>query len=578
MRTGRYRWVPASVLAAVVTLSVVAVAFVPFVPEQLRIGAYRATPPLRVLALLGVYFAAAWWTRHRVSRRPAHLLLAGILFAMHMSVEVQPLGDYTIWCTWLHLDHAGSSELLANVVHRCVYAQFGTAGTNCVAPIAGLLFSLAFLSFVESTCGGRGVDAARARLVGAAVLALSGWQLLFCRGYLENTQLSLPFLVRAMAAMVAIARGRADLGAVVRCSAWLSLACLFHGMNVPVLIALVLVLVWRARRRPNWQLGRDLGVVVAVVAGLIWLAVQGLRVAGFAVQAGHVQGGGDGRHFVPLVLAGLPHWYEFAMFDAAHLADVGNLYLQAAPALVGGVALLGSSRVRTDLLRAIGRQPALAIAGLGSASLTSIYYFDLMFPLDYDLMLGMCVPLTLFALQCALVVRGVAARWIDAALVLGGVHAWAIMGALLVAPAGPIDAGAASAPTAELAVNRRTGEVHCRAGEWLFIEVLPAASIAAPYRLQLFAWTGDLPDTVPPAAAELGLRFPRPEDAAAPGRSVLIADKVQGGDADGPFRGDAHFVSSALPCGTVVDTTTIQALLTDLQGRTFATNSVRIVP
>jgi hypothetical protein len=548
------------------------VVVVPFVPAQLRIGAYCELPPLRVLAGLAVYCLAAWRTRQLESRGRVHLLLAGILFVMHLCVQVQPLGDYTTWSTWLRLDQAGGSELLANVVYRCVYLVFGTAGTAYVAPVTGLLFSLAFLSFVETTFAPRQDAATRVRLVGAAVLACSGWQLLFFRGYLENTQLSLPFLVRAMSAMVELVRRNGGTGQLVKCSAWLTIACLFHGMNVPMFIALVLLVVWCHRHRSMWRLGGQLLVIGVVGAGLVVATVCGLLLTGFEVQAGHVQGGGDGHHFVPFVLAGLPDWYEFAMFDAAHLADVGNLCLLAAPAMVGCVLSPWSRGARRRLLRAVARQPALTIGGLGSASLAAIYYFDLMFPRDYDLMLGMCVPLNLLAVQCAVTVRGAAARWIVATIALGAVHAWAIMGALLVAPTPTPDVAAL------LEVNRRTGTVHCRAGEWMFLEVVPSTPIAAPFRLQLFTWTGDLPATVSGPAAEPGLQLPRPDDAGAPpGRALRILDKVQGGAADGAFRGDAHFVSGAITCDSLAGTTLLQGLLTDVDGNTLVTNVVRLV-
>lgn len=96
-----------------------------------------------------------------------------------------------------------------------------------------------------------------------------------------------------------------------------------------------------------------------------------------------------------------PYFY-FTMFSARHMAQIANIVLLVFPA--GLVALLAGAR-KCLQARQIDRPSHalfLAILGLGHLGFISLWGFDLGFPADTYLMLGISLALQLFLVMAVL--------------------------------------------------------------------------------------------------------------------------------------------------------------------------------
>ncbi|MFO1054005.1 MAG: hypothetical protein U1F36_17450 [Planctomycetota bacterium] len=489
---------------ALLAVTVVAVAFV---PAQFRWLDYHALPPIAVLVALVAYAAVAFVTAGSRTRWPVHATLVGLLLCAHLSVLVQPLGDAGTWRDWVHGDRLGASELLANAVYRLVYRASGAAGLDYVAPVTGAVFGWVFLRVSERLVGVDGPCAAERRLWCAAALAFGGWQVMCVRGYVENTLFCLPFLMLGLAAAARATGSATDRRSLAAAAAWLTLAAMFHGVASSMLPILPFVVVWnRMRHGPVAGIVRPLALAIGIVATTIAVVLALLKVVGFEIVAGHVSGGGDGRHFVPLHIDGSPFHYDFAMFDPAHVADVGNIFLFTSPLTLPCLSLLSSRRWRTAVLAALLRRPALGVAGLGAASFTAVYYFDLRFPYDTDLMVVMSSPLCLFLLQAVVRVPRRLRATAAGLVLIGGAMTWTLIASLLTTPP------TAGATTATLLLNGRAGAVTLRPGEQLLLQLIPPTSGRPPFRFSIYGFLGDPSADAAARTHHSGLLFAPPGD------------------------------------------------------------------
>jgi len=555
----------------------VAIAAVPFAPTQLRWLDYHAVPAAPATAALVAYFVVAIAARTCPRRGLVNCALVLLLLVAHLSVCTQPLGDANTWREWARADRAGASELLANALHRVVYRVWGHAGLDYVAPFVGALFGWVFLAFAErALVAGARRRAGEVRLLAAAALALSGWQLLCCRGFVENTLLSLPFLVLGLGALMRATTARAAERALAAATAWLTLAASCHGVQTAMWPVLVAIVLWR-----RWRRGASAGVVrpLLVVAGtcaVTLAAVLGaLAAAGFTIQEGHVAGGGDHRHFVPLQIAGSAYQYDFAMFDVAHVADVGNIFLFTSALALATLLAGTSNRWRSAALAEVRRQPVLAIAGLGAASFTALYYFDLRFPYDVDLMVVMSATVGLFLLQVAARAPRRLWAWLRLAVLANGVLVWTLAASLLVTP----EAADPAAPV--LRLNGRTGDVALRRGEHVWLSVVPPPGGQPPFTFSVFARRGE-PQVVDAAAHgnRQGLAFAPPGSPDADAmRTLVVLDATVVGVA-GYLAPAIHesWLSAPLGNASGLGPLTVQAQLRDRRGEVTTTPAVRLLP
>lgn len=562
------RVAPAWLFLGACAFFVVALAFV---PERLRVLQYHALPPWPVVVGLAAYFVIAVATRRVAARRLVHGVLAFVLLAIHLAVAAQPLGDSVHWRQLAETDVLALSEPLANLTFR-VARLFGPQAIELVPPLAGALFAFVLLGVAErALVGARTARAAGLRVVIAATLVLGGWQLVFARNYVENPPVSLPLLVVGLGSLARYARsdGASVARPVARPAAWLTLATLAHGMNAAMLPALLwCMLLKHPGRSALPALLRALAVAAATAIATVAATLGALWACGFELGAGHVTGGGDDRLFVPLhVPAGTA--YEFAMFDLAHAADVGNILLLASPLALAALAGVLHRRWRRALAAAVRAQPAFAIAGLGGLGSAAVFYFDLGFPRDYDLMVGMSAPANLLLLQAAACAPRRLGTVVWAGLALQGVHTLLVTSSLLVLPQhAPRDGECL------LTVNRRVGELAIRPGEWLFVELRPPPAASLPVEFSL--WLHRAPPA-PGASLAAGARsFALPGE---PGhdaeRTTLLLSSRERGMFGLPVPAlAAPWLGFPAPYFRELGVQTVQASFEDRAGRISTSNTV----
>jgi len=418
-------WLNAGLLVWLVALPV----FLYTLGGTVWVAVYHAGPPvvtlvaLLVLAGLVIGLGTVW------RARSCNASIAVVLGAVYATVHAQPLGDHDIWLRAARHNALGASELLASVVYRLVFLAGGEPAMNYVAPVCGVVFAYLFLSlcdrlFVDGA--GRDADLTK-KLCSLSFLAVS-WHLLFATGYIENPQLSLPFLVLAIGAWSRYRTAAAPRRQLLIGSAWLAVACLFHGQNVALLPALPL-LVWLCApsERSRAQRAADLARGAAVFAGIVAAVLGLLWISPFWIHTGHVS---KWIFLPPVSVQGI----DYALFDAAHFSLVANVLLLASPIVYALPGLLVIPLARRSLLSAPRAHPELLILALGYCGFAFFVYFQLGFPTDFDLMLSLAVPLHLYLLRSlvAWAAHGRAAAVTSIAVLLAGaVGSWSVVSALL---------------------------------------------------------------------------------------------------------------------------------------------------
>ncbi|MBL8728467.1 MAG: hypothetical protein JNM25_08560 [Planctomycetes bacterium] len=557
-------------------------------PDRWLLRDFAALPPWPVLLGALLFAVVAVATRRWRARGLAHALLALAMLPAWLTVCIQPLGDSELWRVWSARDQVGLSEMGANLVFRLTHRWFGPAAIDFVTPVFGVGFALAFLHLGECTLvAARPRRAAELRLWLAAALLLSGWQLFWFRSNVENSFLSLPFCLLALRHFAAHADGGGD-AALRRAAAWLGAATFVHGYHLAMWPALLLT---AACRYPPWRSPRQClrGAVSALVvaAAVVAALAAACHVAGCAIVEGHITGGTDDRWLVPLDPKAAAAHYDFGLLWPEHGAALGNLVLLACPAAAPLLLLLlgpwrRGRRDRAALGAALRQRPDAAITALGGIGFASLYYFDLGFPADYDLMVSICTP-TAVGLLLLLTSLPRATRRRGAILFgLAALPAGAILGSLLLPLAPPHPLGAAARGTADgaLSANGSTTALRLRPGESLIFVLQPPVGAALPVQATVYGYRG-VPAVAPAGGnGDRGFAFPDPSSPRwDPQRLVIISDGSPASLVPGPvLRLDGRLALPPFSPPPGFGTTTVQAELKDASGRRFVSNAVVVEP
>jgi hypothetical protein len=409
---------------------VVAVAAVVTLVDPIWLRTFHAAPPWIALLWLGAFIAVACGfraARGGVLRNAAAALLFGGFAA---SVRAAALGDRLIWLILPRLEgdqaHAiYRSEGLGTALQHLSFSIAGVEGQRHLAPVLGVLACFAWLTAGDSLLG-RGASAVARRVFAVAWLA-TPLPLVFAFDYIENTQAALPPLIAALPCLVRAGADDLDPArrrtAAIGAGLWLGLAAATHGFALFVAPALPIAI---ACARGRTRLG-SLAAGLAAFAAAVVAAFAVAAACGGRIVAGHAAGG-DGHLFVPWSLEGAPPSVRAAFFTWAHFRESAHLVAFAAPLAV------------TALPFALREGPAsrvLSLAALGHAGFVALVNFDLGFPPDFDLMLGLGVVAQAGA--ALLVARHAAtggsgksgARTAAAALLVAAIPSWMLAGAFL---------------------------------------------------------------------------------------------------------------------------------------------------
>jgi hypothetical protein len=408
------------------------------------LATYAAVPPLVVLPWTLAFAAAAALpgTGRRGILRDA---AAAALFAgLASCLRAHANGDRVIWLQFPYLNYAYLSEGLGAALQHAAHAVGGMEGQRALPPLLG---GLACFAWLRTAAALRPTTSPAARaVVGLAWLA-SPVVLVFGYDFVENAQAALPAALAALPALVRAADGaRPDAErrrAAAVAGAWFGVSASTHGSALFVAPAVFCAIAATSRGRGRAALcdaAAALGAFAAVVAAAFGL----LAAVGFELVVGHAAGGADGL-FVPWSAAGAGATVRYGFMDLAHWRDAAQVVVFAAPLAVFALPLRRGAAVAAALLW----------PPLGHAGFALLWNFDLGFPIDFDLMLGLGV---VGQLRAALVVADAAERGgrrgrVGAALALAAAAAlsWPLVGAL--SSSRFDDAGAANAAGAALRVG-----------------------------------------------------------------------------------------------------------------------------
>jgi hypothetical protein len=502
-------------------------AFLYLTPAEIWLVDFHRLPGVPVLAgVLACVLVVLWFGTYE-RRALCNLLVAAILGAISFCVHAQPLGDHGFWEREAANPFLGASEPLANLVYHGVFLLGGREALDLVAPAAGVVFAWLFLGLCDALFlrPGASDNGPVKKLCSLSLVAVS-WHVMFARGYVENPQLSLPFLLLSVRALMRYRTSDSPRRAFLTAAAWLAVACLFHGVNHTLVPALPL-LAWLfppPGRAPLRRLG-DVVWALVLWAGLIAAGIGLLLAVGFYVYQGNLHPYMLVPPFLVSGIVDMKSGSPIMLHSPEHLRFVGNILLLASP-LVVALPLMLLVRGRKFALASFPH-PGLLILALGYCGFTFVFYFMLGFPTDFDLILSIAVLLHLYLLQAGLgLLHDRVGRWILAgALVLSGAGSWSLHAALLVPAAEATGAhprggswsgtvaGTDGAPAPMLFANGRCAELHLRPGEDLILEMRRPPGMDQPAPFAIAYEVGDpgpAASTPLPALAAAAIRCDAP--------------------------------------------------------------------
>jgi hypothetical protein len=466
-------------------------------PGDLWISRYHGIPDPLTLSALGACVVLTFWLGSCRHRRLCNAAIAAVLGVLYFAVATQPLGDYAIWHEFAGTDSIGFSELLANVIYREVFEIGGTRALSFVAPVFGIVFAFVFLSVCDLLfLHADHVDDGWIKKLCCLSFLAGSWQHLFAWNYIENTQLSLPFLLIAVLSITRYSRTDTPRRHAAFGALWLALAALVHGQNFALMPAIPLIIwLFPSAGRSASQRWIDLLTAVVVTVVTIGAVIGSLLLAGYYLHLGHI-------HlllFVPLS----PHEAaRFTLFAPSHLYFMGNTLLLASP-LVVALPLLLLIPGTQAAFRSNHLHPGLVVLALGFCGYAFFVLFALGFPRDYDLILSMGVVVHLCLVQQYMRLSVSAGRILSIiAIALGSILSWGVAASLR--PPSP-SASHANGPAWSsevrdadgdlvpvLFANGRTGEIRVRPDERLVVEMrTPPGLDPMPFRVRFVRGVSD---------------------------------------------------------------------------------------
>jgi hypothetical protein len=284
---------------------------------------------------------------------------------------------------------------------------------------------------------------------------------------------------------------------------FLTLAALFQGHTLALVPVLTLVALFGAS--PDWKLSRKIPVLILGHVFAVLTVGIALGVMAWSPWRAHPGLFGDEGAFL------FVPWTGGGLMELRHLQLVANIILFASPLTLFLPALLASNDPGRSRSRAVNRHPALLFLALAYCGYVFCVNFGLLFPGDWDLMLGMGILLHLFLLPIFIefVTASSARRTFGViTLLVGAAMSWSLMSSVTIPQQLEHPLGAAwegdirdSSGRLEpvLFVNGKTGVVNIRRGESAVIEVRPPGGRTL-VRQAVVAFAGELRKVVGPEA------------------------------------------------------------------------------
>lgn len=325
-----------------------------------------------------------------------NLLLSSVMLWIFLNVtNVVPLGDHIPWVKSSYGSEAYLSELLASPLRHLVLIITNNIDyIGYIAPIFGFLSIYLYLSFGDNfVCGGSRLNS----LFWSLSILSTPLPFLFSWYYIENPQLSIPFLLMYIGFMYAYINNHSEssMKFALLATVMLALASMVHGQNFFLAPSIPMILLCKELHHGSIAmfiklLGRSLLIYFATIC-LVFILLKFLD---FSIVPGNTNGGADHMMFVPLFAEDLGELNPHQMFSMAHFFEWSNIILHAAPLYFLVLILLPFYSIKiNELFKESIFYQFLVILSTGYLAFIFLWNFDLGMPMDLDLMLSMSPPL-----------------------------------------------------------------------------------------------------------------------------------------------------------------------------------------
>lgn len=337
------------------------------------------------------YFLLAWVLPRTWAPAVVAAVLATGLTAWSLTTVAQPLGDHVTNLAMAQAGRAWMANPLSAAVNHWIFRGFGLEGLDYVAPLAGGIGWWALLLLALRCFSTEAVPSPR---LPRMIPLIGATPLIFFRGFVELTQLAVPFAVFALLALRTYdqAKGRSTrtLGFA---AAWLGLAVSLHGAFLSFVPPILVVVAWHHWR--DWRrLGGQVAATACVMGAVIGSTLLLLMALDIDLASGHLSGGGDRSLMVPVDGAG----FRYPLGSGAHLEEIANILLVMVPPLLLAPLMMLGAASRSALVAWLGTNRWLLAACLGTLGFVGLLGFDLGHPDDLDLMLCTGAPLLILGI------------------------------------------------------------------------------------------------------------------------------------------------------------------------------------
>ena len=257
--------------------------------------------------------------------------------------------------------------------------------------------------------------------------------MIFFKGYLETTQLAVPFAVISSYLLLKYVQ-TGLLSYAIYSAGFFSLAFLMHASNIfwfPVFFIIPVYVNLMVTNRA-FNLNSLIPPLLAIILIITVLMILN-QFEGFGIFAGGAAGGGDGKMFVPLFEV-TSEYQRYVIFSKGHLSDVGAIF-----AVTNFLFLFAGPVYVLSWKKLLEKNPSQAgmfslfftLVFLAHFTLAFFWNFDLGFPQDYDLMVSMGIlwlglPLVLIMMTHS---RPPLSAWL--VLIYGQIVTWLHIGVYL---------------------------------------------------------------------------------------------------------------------------------------------------
>jgi hypothetical protein len=355
--------------------------------------------------ILGCYLATIYIFRKSKNILLTYSVLLVILCIYFFGITSRsPLGDHDLLIAHAFNPNISIAEPISYFLYKIIIKSTGNAhNLSLISPLFGIFAVSSYFLFTHLLSKNLRIEP----WIFQIALVAMPLPFFYTYGFIENTQLSTPFLILFLYFSLQFLTAKNN---KFEWAYWcylclsLSFGILMHGQNWFVM-PMIFLLPMLKDSLPSFKIYLGKILVFTILFSMLLLILYKLStMQGWQFFPGSSLGGGDGLRFVPLYAQELNRYATFTMFSLEHTIQISTImafsgfYMLSIPILLLNKRFVGMKYDdRYILFNSPGMQ-MLALASLGYISFIMLWNFDFGFPLDIDLMLTMSVPFSLFNL------------------------------------------------------------------------------------------------------------------------------------------------------------------------------------